>query len=277
MKLLIKQIALTLVLTVMSLNAAQAVAPVGTKVTGSIALQGGSDSAVTWLAPSTTTYKLHVFVPKTGTVTNALYRVYPNGKQAGSTTCDSTDADYPCFEVTIDQTQHKNAWVQLTLNEDAATQWDFSQGTGYVTAVAGNLSAADRLKLSALVLFEDTVPTIGRKNYQGGIVFYIDSTGEHGLVAAPTNQSNGIKWYNGAYFTTGATGKAVGTGLANTNQIILAQGAGGSYAAKLCADLVIGAYSDWFLPSKDELNLMYHKIGPGAAAPLTNVGGFSSA
>jgi hypothetical protein len=67
----------------------------------------------------------------------------------------------------------------------------------------------------------------------------------------------------------------VGTGKANTAQIIASQGAG-SYAAKLCDDLVIGVYSDWYLPSKDELNLMYTNIGQGAAAPLSNVGGFVS-
>lgn len=278
---LIKQLALTLVLALMSLNT-QAVVPAGKQVTGAIMLQGGSDSAVKWSAPSTTTYKVHVLVPKTGTTTNALYRVYPKGKKAGSTSCDSANAKYPCFEVTVDQTQHQNAWVQLMLNEDAATQWDFSKGKGYVTAVADNLSAAEMLIPSTLVRFENPTSTgiaIG-KNYQGGIIFYIDSTGEHGLIAAPQDQSIGTSWAIHAYpfygyYATGATGTAVGTGQANTTAIIKTEQVG-SYAATLCDYLVIDAYSDWYLPSEDELNLMYANIGQGALAPLTNVGGFAN-
>ena len=96
-------------------------------------------------------------------------------------------------------------------------------------------------------------------SYQGGIIFYIDDTGEHGLIAAKENQgTGGIQWLDdySDYVETGATGTAVGTGKSNTEKIIKAQGTG-SYAAKLCADLVIDGYDDWFLPSKDELNLLY--------------------
>lgn len=77
------------------------------------------------------------------------------------------------------------------------------------------------------------------------------------LEAAPSDQSTGIQWYNGTSTTTEATGTAIGTGSANTATIVNIQGVG-SYAAQLCDDLTIGgSYSDWFLPSKDELNLMY--------------------
>ena len=92
--------------------------------------------------------------------------------------------------------------------------------------------------------------------YQGGIIAYIDSTGQHGLIVATADQSEGIQWYNGSYIVTGATGTAIGTGLTNTNAIIAAQGSG-SYAASIARDYNGGGYTDWFLPSKDELNQLY--------------------
>ena len=98
-------------------------------------------------------------------------------------------------------------------------------------------------------------------NYQGGIVFYLNGSGG-GLIAAVEDQSSVIRWYNGSYVTTGATATAIGTGSANTDAIILAQGATEtSYAAGLARAYAGGGYTDWFLPSNDELNQMYLKRG----------------
>ena len=102
------------------------------------------------------------------------------------------------------------------------------------------------------------------ENYEGDIIFYIDGTGEHGLACAPSDQSTGIVWYS-SYVTTSATGTAVGTGQTNTNAIVGTIGAG-SYAAQLCNDLDLNGHTDWFFPSKDELNLLYinlHQAGLG--------------
>jgi len=104
---------------------------------------------------------------------------------------------------------------------------------------------------------------VGQK-YQGGIIAYVDDTGKHGLIAAPSDQSTGIRWNNDSFFgVTTATGTEIGTGKNNTDRIVQMQG-DGAYAAKLCHDLVIDSYNDWFLPSMDELNMLYQnrlKIG----------------
>ena len=103
--------------------------------------------------------------------------------------------------------------------------------------------------------------------YQGGIVVWVDETGEHGLIAAPEDQNIGIQWYNGSYISTGATGTSIGTGQSNTTKIVQMQGSG-SYAAKLCDDLILNGYDDWFLPSKDELNILYqNRVLIGGFAP----------
>ena len=128
------------------------------------------------------------------------------------------------------------------------------------TATAGTVKITATAKDGSGVKGECTVTVeirleIGQQ-YQGGIIAYLDGTGKHGLIAAPSDQSTGIQWYNGSYITTNATGTAIGTGQSNTTAIVTAQGAG-NYAAKLCDDLVLNSYSDWYLPSMDELNKLF--------------------
>lgn len=106
---------------------------------------------------------------------------------------------------------------------------------------------------------------------EGGVVFYIFQNGDpgyvagetHGLVCTIQDQSTST-WWNGSYTTTGATATGIGMGQTNTTAIISNQGTG-TYAASICDNysVTIGSttYNDWFLPSEDELNLMYQRRG----------------
>jgi hypothetical protein len=113
-------------------------------------------------------------------------------------------------------------------------------------------------------------------SYQGGIIFWLDATGQHGLIAATSDQSTGIKWFNGSYRSTGTSGDGLNAGAMNTAMIVATQIADnqtGNFAAKVCADysVTVGGitYGDWYLPSKYELNLLYQQ--------KTAVGSFASA
>lgn len=109
----------------------------------------------------------------------------------------------------------------------------------------------------------------------GGWIFYdkgISSDGWRYLEAAPSDQSGGASWgcYGiGSYGMgiPGADGTAVGTGEQNTIDIEAGCTTPGT-AADICANLNLGGYDDWFLPSKDELNLMCYGL------KFSGVGGF---
>ncbi|MDA8850486.1 DUF1566 domain-containing protein [Flavobacteriaceae bacterium] len=111
--------------------------------------------------------------------------------------------------------------------------------------------------------------------HQGGIIFYLDGSGCHGLVAAPSDQSTGIQWYNGNYIETRAYGSGLFEGKYNTVMINNTKG-GASSAAGICGNLSLGGYNDWYLPSIEELNKMYQNIGQGNTLGLGNVGNFAN-
>jgi len=102
-------------------------------------------------------------------------------------------------------------------------------------------------------------------SYQGGIIFWLDASGKHGLIAATADQT-GAHWYNGTSRHTGATDVGLYAGSMNTVLIVATQiGDPGieNFAAKVCADYSVTdggvTYGDWYLPSKYELNLLYGK------------------
>jgi len=151
-------------------------------------------------------------------------------------------------------------------------------GTGSFTSVLTGLSPVTTYYVRAYATnslgtsygneldFTTSPPLTIGSSYGGGIVFYIDGTGLHGLVCAPSDQGY-FPW--GCYGTNiYGTSTALGTGMANTLAIVNWCGQR-PIAASVCNDLVLNGYDDWYLPSRDELSLMYQNLR------TQNLGNFS--
>ncbi len=168
-----------------------------------------------------------------------------------------TDADFAGVQITWTPTGGSPAQpLTLAKTNTSTTITGLTNGTSYTFTVksvdtVGNRSAGSTV--TGVPAF-----SVGDVGPAGGIIFYDKgflSGGWRYLEAAPSDASSGIQWLNGSYINI-TTSTDIGSGKANTNAIIAAQGSG-DYAARLCRYLSYGGFTDWFLPSKDELNLLY--------------------
>jgi len=119
---------------------------------------------------------------------------------------------------------------------------------------------------------------IGDIGPAGGIIFYDKNSDDKAadktdgkvadkvadwryLEAAPAETEFNAPW--GSYnFNVTGTGPTVGSGKLNTQLIVgqLESLGESKCAAQLCVKLKNNGFTDWFLPSKDELNLMYKNL-----------------
>jgi hypothetical protein len=111
--------------------------------------------------------------------------------------------------------------------------------------------------------------------YQGGMIVYIDGTGLHGMIAAqnksPQGGLQGTYTWGTSGVVSGAVNNSYGGGNQNTIDLYNKWGVSG-YAYYYCYSLVLSGYSDWFLPNRTEIRLVYAqrvKLGflPTGASP----------
>ncbi len=142
---------------------------------------------------------------------------------------------------------------------------------------------------------------VGDTGPGGGIVFYVDlnrPAGSRYFEAACVGWQNDCdgttadplaEWGCNGTLISGADGTAIGAGEQNTTDLVANVGGCPTtgIAAHLANDLVLGGQTDWFLPSKDELNALCkwafsdtantvcNNNGSGGLS-LTGVGGYST-
>lgn len=120
------------------------------------------------------------------------------------------------------------------------------------------------------------------EEYHGGIIFYVDDTGHHGLIASKKDvTAQGVQWRNGSggNKVTNARGDGLGAGETNTRLIIAQQTIDdqkGLFAALVATQFQVLedgvtpcptpndsetlCYGGWYLPSAFELGLLYNAL-----------------
>ena len=113
--------------------------------------------------------------------------------------------------------------------------------------------------------FQNSTDTIKIGDFvNGGIVFKVDARGQHGLVCSKVDQAKGIHWNDeAAKISDKNSGDSGGSEVKITSYDPQMKDANSSdnLATKVCDDYSVtesGAiYNDWYLPSKDELQIIY--------------------
>lgn len=135
-----------------------------------------------------------------------------------------------------------------------------------IKLILGCLSFAILLIVVIIVVYIQPPKTYKIGDFaQGGIIFWLDETNQHGLACTKEAHGSPIRFFAGTLGNLKIQGDGPFSGEMNTALIIanyfVIGDDGNNYAARLCSELKINegnkTYGDWYLPSIEELTLMY--------------------
>ena len=188
-----------------------------------------------------------------------------------------------------DHDTHAQMWPLINTNTSNISIL-FSKFTGVESQFATLTQKISQLESQIGFISDNNKHHIGQE-YRGGLVFYVDESGEHGLIASKIDVNGaGVQWRNGTAGNkiTNAKGDGIGAGETNTRLIISQQtvdNQNGTFAALLAANFKIQSdgvtpcktpvslgllcYGGWYLPSAYELQLLHNNLH------LANVSSFA--
>jgi hypothetical protein len=179
------------------------------------------------------------------------------------------------FRVRVINVETAAIQTQVSLNLQKDTQVSFLLG-GSAAAPSATASASPAaVPAQTPAPAAPTVYRVGDTGPAGGLIFYDKGNNSGGwryLEAAPASTEGKDLQWSVSFFDTGAKGAEVGNGKLNTQNIMDAsvQAAVLAAAARYCDRLQYGGYDDWYLPSKNELGLMYMNL------KVDGLGGFGA-
>lgn len=152
----------------------------------------------------------------------------------------------------------------------------------------GTYTSGDGITIEGSVIKLSQIPHFIGEEYHGGIIFWMDESKQHGLIASKIDvTSEGVQWRNGTSGNkiTNARSDGIGAGESNTRLIVASQtidNQKGQFAALFASQFQVQddgftpcktpitknsvCYGDWYLPSAFELELMYTYLHQGNIA-----------
>jgi hypothetical protein len=180
---------------------------------------------------------------------------------------DPADADFLQVEITFTPAATGSTQpIAVNKGTQSKTIAGLNNGTTYTFMVKTVDTAGNRSAGTTATAVTASVPEtyqVGDIGPAGGLIFYVKGNYNDGwkyLEAAPASTEQTVMWgYNGAI---NGTDTGIGAGKRNTATIMAYQTRTGNLclAAMRCDELSAGGFDDWFLPSRDELMLIYTNL-----------------